>query len=264
MRPIAPVLSVTAVLSLAMLRPFAQAGSDTAAVPKSSLGKIEKAISGTPAQRGGVIGVYVHLIIDADGTTGNVPDSQISSQISVLNASFASSGYSFSHVGTTRTLNADWFAMTQGSDEELAAKSALRQGAAGTLNIYTANVGGGSLGFASWPWDYASAPARDGVVLLFTTLPGGAAAPYNLGHNAVHMTGHWLGVLHTFEGGCAGKGDYIDDTPAEQSAAFGCPVGRDTCRSSGVDPIFNFMSATDDSCKNAFTPGQTDRMDRAF
>jgi hypothetical protein len=244
----------------------AQTGGDTAPLTKGGLNRIEKAIAPTPTQTGGTIQVYVHVITGADGVTGNVADAEIASQVSVLNGAFAGSGWTFTHAGTTRSANATWTTMTQGSAEELQAKTALRRGSAETLNIYTANIGGGSLGFASWPWDYASAPALDGVVVLYSTLPGGDAAPYNLGDNAVHLVGHWIGLLHTFEGGCGGKGDYVNDTPAEQSAAFGCPVGRDTCRgsASGLDPITNFMDLTDDACQTEFTAGQWDRMDRVF
>lgn len=149
--------------------------------------------------------------------------------------------------------------------EEEQAKTALRTGGADTLNIYTANVGGGLSGFASWPWDYADAPSMDGIVLLYSTLPGGSAAPYNLGTTAVHMTGHWMGLFHTFEGGCNKTGDFVDDTPAQRTPAFGCPTAQDSCpRDPGLDPIHNYMDYADDACQTSFTAGQGTRMNRVF
>ncbi|KAJ6789863.1 hypothetical protein PWT90_10970 [Aphanocladium album] len=130
-----------------------------------------------------------------------------------------------------------------------------------------------------------SAFEHDGIVVNPRTLPGVGPLPYNKGITLVHETGHWLGLLHTFEpgdsaaeddelAGCKGDGDYVQDTPAEASAAFGCQVDRDTCKGTiesgnptsdpGLDPIHNYMDYSDDACLNTFTEGQVRRMKTAY
>ncbi|CRK32971.1 hypothetical protein BN1708_016210, partial [Verticillium longisporum] len=94
-----------------------------------------------------------------------------------------------------------------------------------------------------------------------TTVPGGTQAGFNLGKTGTHEVGHWLGLYHTFQGGCTGSGDQVSDTPAQASFSSGCPIGRDSCPGqAGLDPIHNYMDYSDDSCYEEFTPGQDARI----
>lgn len=220
--------------------------------------------------------VWVHVIDKGEGfANGDLPESMIRSQIRVLTDSYlgrtggASAGFSFELAGITRTTNASWFdGMATDFEIEVAAKRALRTGGPETLNIYTVD-GGPYLGFAYFPsiLDSPEHAILDGVVLDWRSLPGGTFSIYSEGDTATHEVGHWLALYHTFDGKCSQKNDYVADTPAEFAPAFYCPVGRDSCSQSsqpGLDPIFNFMDYTQDSCMYQFTAGQAQRMQAAW
>jgi hypothetical protein len=227
-------------------------------------------------KRAETIPVWVHVINKGAGfANGDVPDAMIRAQIRVLDDSFsgatggAGTGFDFQLAGVTRTTNQLWFeSMATNVEVELEAKRALKHGGPGTLNLYTVD-GGPYLGFAYFP-NIVTDPAfavLDGVVLDWRSLPGGTFAIYSEGDTAPHEVGHWLALYHTFEGKCSGKNDFVADTPAEFAPAFFCPTGRDTCSGAskpGLDPIFNFMDYTQDSCMFMFTAGQVDRMRAAW
>jgi hypothetical protein len=220
--------------------------------------------------------VRVHVINQGAGVAnGDIPQAWIDAQIQVLNDAYSGLGpggagtntpFRFTLAGVTRTTNVAWYNADQGSAEEVEMKQTLRVGGANVLNLYSNNAGGGMLlGWATFPSSYVNFPAYDGVVCLWASFPGGPAFPYNAGDTATHEVGHWLGLFHTFQGGCSktSNGDFVWDTRPEGGQTFGCPLNQRTCRNiaHGYDPIENFMDYTDDSCMYKFSGGQSERMD---
>jgi len=235
----------------------------------------ETAIEVPPSGKSGpnfrvTVPVYVHVI--HDGATGNISRESIDAQMVVLNETFAGSeggantGFKFKLAGVDRTDNAEWFGAGPGTKAERDMKRALHQGGRETLNFYSATAGG-YLGWAYFPNLSDSRLYLDGVVVNWESVPGAStrfAGRYDLGKTATHEVGHWLNLYHVFQGACNDKGDYVDDTPAQEIASRGCPEGQDSCRQPGVDSIHNYMDYSYDSCYNQFTSGQSARMQDAW
>ena len=164
-----------------------------------------------------------------------------------MNSDYAPSGVSFVLKGVDYTVNPDW----SENQDELAMKTALRIGDYKTLNVYfLTNLGGGLLGYSTFPDDFAPGTDDfyyDGLVILASTVPGGAETGFNLGKTVTHEAGHWFNLYHTFQGGCTGSGDFVDDTPAMTTPTSGCPANKDSCpRQPGLDPIHNYMDYSDE------------------
>ena len=210
-----------------------------------------------------------HPLTDAEQDRA---EQMITDQMQVLNDSFsgataadaADTPFRFELDEINWVVNEDWYEVTPGRSETQM-KKALHEGDSETLNVYSANIGGGLLGWAYFPKDYNNGrDFYDGVVILDESMPGGTAGKYAFGDTLTHEVGHWFMLHHTFNNGCSASGDFVADTPKEAYPQFNCPEGADSCAAPGLDPIHNFMDYTKDECMDMFTAGQADRMSDAW
>jgi len=251
--------------------------SDLAALPaaQSRPGFVRREVAPTMPARV-TIPVYVHVIKGTHrGETNPFGPRRVAKLLSILNGGFSggqsatnvATRYSFTLKRTDYTKRDAWYHAYLNGTRDQQAKRALHRGGAGSLNLYL-NGGGsadeGVLGWSRFPWQYASNPKLDNVSVNIAATPGGSARGYNLGDTVIHETGHWMGLFHTFQGGCSAQGDEVADTAAEAEPSFYCETTRDTCEAPGFDPVHDFMDYSYDSCMNMFTAGQVSRMDAAF
>jgi len=80
-------------------------------------------------------------------------------------------------------------------------------------------------------------------VILVLARSGGYALIDKLSNlkTLVHEGGHWVGLYHTFMGGCLPPGDYVADTSPEASPTYGCPSRRQSCSYATSDPIRMYL-----------------------
>ena len=229
------------------------------------------------------IQVVVHIIENTSGS-GQISDALVDSQIEILNEDFlAIMGTNGGNgndarirfalatedpdgmptTGITRSVNNTWFA-DGGNYWDTLAWDPHRY-----MNVYT-NSASGALGYVPFlPADAGGifvGGNNDRVVVLWSSFGRDApiGPPYNQGRTLTHEVGHYLGLEHTFNGGCAdpnppgcyNSGDLICDTNSEASPTFSpCFLGaKVTCGT--VDPSDNYMDYSDDLCMMQFTVEQ--------
>jgi hypothetical protein len=235
------------------------------------------------------------------GTAPNITDAQVESQITVFNQDFRkminTPGYNTNTVGADIQIQ---FALAkqdpngnptngihrvnlcQASWSENAIDNTVKPATIWDptlyMNMWSIKFSNTQLlGYAQFPQTNLSGLAgqggssnTDGVVCNYATFGSSdfndgtfiTSAPYDKGRTMTHEVGHYLGLLHTFQGGCNNTaGDYCLDTPASASATSGCPTSRNSCTTlSGNDMVENYMDYSNDTCMNIFTVDQKARI----
>ncbi|GKY98136.1 hypothetical protein MPSEU_000771400 [Mayamaea pseudoterrestris] len=244
------------------------------------------------------IPVHMHMLLKQDAVV--LTNQQIRKFVNTLNGAFASSPFEFVLYGTDITYNDSYAECREEAAFKKATRSLIEQDGTDVLHLWicdTNAVSKGSAGYSYFPpVTQSSSSDLDGVVIMTpnTHIFDPSAVYYAL----VHEVGHWLGLLHTFEGGCSVDkranwgaydafnvmGDGVKDTPAHSGPTYAQSQGMETCwqnlepklntcpdtlesiqagMDAGDDPIGNFMNYIPPNCYRdygRFTPGQVERM----
>jgi hypothetical protein len=176
------------------------------------------------------VSIYWHILINpVDNKEGILYVHELEDQTLYLNKIFNPLGFYFNY-GGGYYVSDTYFNKDNGHDSTgfLDWRRKRHQGKKTDVNIYTANLNGG---YALLPLYVKDDPLADGMVIDYKSVKSYT----NYRNLAVHEMGHWLGLFHTFEGGCNSDpingGDMIADTPAESGAHYDCDYNRDSCPS---------------------------------
>lgn len=229
-----------------------------------------------------VIPVVVNVLYKT--AAENISDSQIQSQIDVLNADFTASNSDFNSTpalfaGVAADVDITFELVTinrkSTTKTSWGTRDAMKKTKSGglnptspttTLNLWVCTIGGGILGYAQFP---GGSSATDGVVCdskyVGVTPNSSSAYPYNLGRTASHEVGHWMNLRHIWGDATCGS-DLVSDTPTHNTANYGVPVypHLSTCPGTPVEMTMNYMDYTDDRGMYMFTNGQKARMGAIF
>ena len=238
------------------------------------------------------IPVVVH-IVHANGAE-NISDGQVLAGIQHLNDAFSNTGYYDQGSGSTVGINfclakqdpqgnvttgitrheSEEYTDVIAPNEDINLKNNGRWDPTCYLNIwvvrsiFVASIGVGAAGYAYFPSAHGS--DRDGIVVISRAIGENEARSSTLAHEV----GHYLGVYHTFQGGCQNNdcledGDRVCDTPPDQSTSYiPCDQTINTCHTDSnsgfltdqVDDTKNYMDYQTRECRHDFTEGQAERM----
>ena len=247
-----------------------------------------------------IIPVVVHVIHSGQnlGIAPNITDTQVASQITVMNNDFrriaGTFGFNSNPVGADTeiqfvlakvdpngnpTNGIDRVNLCQGSwsttDIDATVKPNTIWDPNQYLNMWSVNFSDNTLlGYAQFPDGsglnginpVGGAANTDGVVANYSTFGSinyndGSFllnAPYNEGRTMTHEVGHWVGLRHIWGDSTCGD-DFCADTPVAHGSNFNCPTVTN-CTNTGNEMVENYMDYTNDNCMNIYTLNQKDRI----
>ncbi|MCX6198876.1 MAG: M43 family zinc metalloprotease [Bacteroidetes bacterium] len=255
---------------------------------------MQNGITVSGSRSGGVLytlPVVVHII--HNNGTENISDAQVIQGIQDLNDAYANIGYYDSTSGvntqvqfclakrdpagqltTGITRNVSTLTNVDINNSDVTMKNINRWNPLCYINIWLVKAicSGGSCGsiagYAYFPSSHGT--SVDGLVCLAAYF-GSTQAKSSV---QIHEMGHYLGLYHTFQGGCTNNnclsdGDKVCDTPPDNATGYyTCGAVVNTCT---TDALSGFLTDQNDlypaymdygnfNCMSVFTQGQVDRM----